>query len=42
MRNNAHQPKMKLSLINWHCSLFEWCIPSRFFNETSSDLNLKE
>jgi len=41
MRINAHQPKMKLSLTNRHCSLFEWRIPSRFFNETSSDLNLK-
>jgi len=33
MRINAHQPKMKLSLTNRHCSLFEWRIPS--------DLNLK-
>jgi len=41
MRINAHQPKMKLSLTNKPCSLFEWRIPSRFINETSSDLNLK-
>jgi hypothetical protein len=41
MRTNAHQPKMKLSLTNRSCSLFKWRIPSRLFNETSSDLNLK-
>ena len=35
------QPRMKLSLTNRPCSLFEWRIPSRFINETSSDLNLK-
>jgi len=37
----AHHPKMKLSLTNRHISIFEWRIPSRFFNETSSNLNLK-
>jgi len=39
MRINAHHRKIKLSLTNRHCSLFEWHIPSRFFNETSSNLN---
>ena len=41
MRIKPHQPTMKLSLTNKPCSLFEWRIPSRFFNETSSYLDLK-
>jgi len=41
MRTNAHQPKMKLSLTNKPCSLLEWRIPTRLFNETSSDFNFK-
>jgi len=40
MRINAHHRKIKLSLANKPCSLFEWRISSHFFNETSSDLNL--
>lgn len=38
MRTLEHRPKMKLSLTNKSCYLFEWTISSAHTNETSSDI----